>query len=63
MGENKYAEASNERSLLVKWIGSFVECSQQDIEELCLDVIEEVIWRCNTFKVTIYKKYNGCYFK
>ncbi len=62
VGEDKYAETSNERSLLIKWIGSLIECSQKDIEELCEDTIDEIIRRCNILKVIVSKRFKDCYF-
>lgn len=62
VGEDKYAETSNERSFLIKWLGSLVECSQKDIEELCEDTIDEVIRRCDILKIVVSKKFKDCYF-
>lgn len=59
VGEDRYAEAADDRSSLRKWIGKiFADCSQSDIEEYCKEQNEDVEEKCNRFNVIVNKKFN-----
>lgn len=61
VGEDKYAEVANERSFVRKWIEGFFGGSQKELEESCLDTIDQVVRKCNNFKVLVYKNFMNSY--
>lgn len=61
VGEDKYAEIANQRSVIRKWIGKLLGCSQSDTEEFCSENIEEVTRRCGNCDIVVNKKFAGSY--
>lgn len=61
IGEDKYAEIANQRSVIRKWIGELLGCSQSDIEEFCSENIEDVLRHCGNCDILVNKKFTGSY--
>lgn len=62
-GEDSFCETADSRGVIMKFIDSFKNGSQEEIEEYCKDTIQRVIGVCDKVGVYVTMDFEGAFLK